>query len=201
MIVHVPYSVSSHSRSFQLLSLKEKECVCISKLLLYVSDNPGGSREESQLRPLSNGHQMLSSLASLNLPPFLQSLVSSLQSASLSRDNSGTDQPMPDLGGMSLALRQIHNTVSPPVVSEPSPNTEESLEKPESKEPNEEILSEDQQQLLIKLEEKLKIYIDEKFVELEQKIESKLKKLFTEKLPPLELNQNTHNSELVEQLD
>ncbi len=108
---------------------------------------------------------------------------------------------MPDLGGMSLALRQIHNTVSPPVVSEPSPNTEESLEKPESKEPNEEILSEDQQQLLIKLEEKLKIYIDEKFVELEQKIESKLKKLFTEKLPPLELNQNTHNSELVEQLD
>ena len=60
---------------------------------------------------------------------------------------------------------------------------------------------EDQQQLLIKLEEKLKIYIDEKFVELEQKIESKLKKLFTEKLPPLELNQNTHNSELVEQLD
>lgn len=148
---------------------------------------------------------MLSSFASLNLPPFLQCLVSSLQSASSSRRDDATDQPKPDLGGMSLALRQIHNTLSLPAVSEPPPSTEDSLEEPENKKLVDETPSLEQQELLLKLEEKLKTYIDAKFVELEQKFENQLEKLFTERVKGLSLSQSNQStngsSELVEDLD
>lgn len=106
---------------------------------------------------------------------------------------------------MSLALRQIHNTLSLPAVSEPPPSTEDSLEEPENKKLVDETPSLEQQELLLKLEEKLKTYIDAKFVELEQKFENQLEKLFTERVKGLSLSQSNQStngsSELVEDLD
>lgn len=194
--------------SLQLLSLKGKEHVHLRKLLLDVSEDHGGSREETSSKSSSAyHHQLLSSLASQKLPPLLQGLVSSLQLAS-SRDP-GSNAPS-DLIGMSHALREVHSVLSPPPVNEPTPTTQTTTEEPNIEEPatvSDVTASQpDQDELLSKLEERLKTYIDTKFAELEQKIETRLESIFTDRVngPPPTLphvnNEETNCYGLVEDL-
>ncbi len=89
---------------------------------------------------------------------------------------------------MSHALRQVHSVLSPPV-DEPQPTTEIAIEEPNSEEQatvSDETVSQVDQELLSKLEERLKTYIDTKFAELEKKIETRLERIFTDRVngPP-----------------
>lgn len=122
----------------------------------------------------------------------------------------GSNAPS-DLIGMSHALREVHSVLSPPPVNEPTPTTQTTTEEPNIEEPatvSDVTASQpDQDELLSKLEERLKTYIDTKFAELEQKIETRLESIFTDRvngppptLPPHVNNEETNCHGLVEDL-
>lgn len=162
----------------QLLSLKGKEQVHISKLFLDLTKDHKESKEASIPKPPTDTmqhQQFLSTLASQNLPPFLRGLVSSLQSVSSREDPMST----PDLMGMASALRQVHSSLAT-TSKEPEINSEQAQKVQEGKVvaiQNEEGSQTVDNQLLSKLEERLKIYIDTKFAEMEQKIEDRLERI------------------------